>query len=84
MSDYISREAVLNKLEGLPVTLDAEAVQRCIEVVSNSISVNTIPVPWMHGYADACHANGNSLAGDAIDRMLNEWGRADIREEKDD
>lgn len=33
--DTISRQAVLDAIKALPVTLDAEAVQRCIEVVSN-------------------------------------------------
>lgn len=39
MDDLISRADTLEALKYLPVTLDAETIQRCIEYVSNMQSI---------------------------------------------
>jgi hypothetical protein len=47
MADLISRQKVLEVLKALPVTLDAEAVQRCIEAVN---AMPSIIEPYKYEY----------------------------------
>jgi len=44
MSDLISKGITIEQLKLLPVQLDAETVQRCIEAVSNLRTVNAMPI----------------------------------------
>lgn len=41
MDDTISRKAAREAIKSLPITLDAEAVQRCIEAISNMPSAQS-------------------------------------------
>lgn len=44
MTRLIDKEDVLEAVKALPVELDAETVQRCIEVLSNQQTVDAVPV----------------------------------------
>ena len=47
MTQLIDKKAVLEAVKALPAELDAEAVQRCIEVLSNQPTVDAIPIEWL-------------------------------------
>ena len=44
MTQLIDKKAVLEAVKALPAELDAEIVQRCIEVISNQPTVDAVPV----------------------------------------
>ena len=43
MTRYIDADICIEKIKNLPITYDAETVQRCIEVVSNAQTVDAEP-----------------------------------------
>lgn len=47
MKIYIEKAQALNELVALPCELDAEAVQRCIEAISNLPGTDTLPPCWV-------------------------------------
>lgn len=50
MTQLIDKKAVLEAVKALPVELDAETVQRCIEILSNQPAVDAVPVEWIMKY----------------------------------
>lgn len=44
MTQLIDKKVVLEAVQALPAELDAETVQRCIEIVSNQPTVDAVPV----------------------------------------
>ena len=47
MTQLIDKKVVLEAVKALPAELDAETVQRCIEVLSNQPTVNAVPIEWV-------------------------------------
>ena len=43
MTRYIDADVCIAKIKDLPITYDAETVQRCIEVLSNAPTVEAVP-----------------------------------------
>lgn len=79
MSDLISRADALEAIKLLPVQLDAETVQRCIEAVSNLPSAQPVRHgKWIYGndfhwYTASCNKCGYQRRTDIKADGWNQW-----------
>lgn len=71
MTRLTDADMCIAKIKELPVTYDAETVQRCIEVVSNAPTIDAVPVKRGHWIE-------KSTGGEYFDRCSEcgyiEWG----------
>lgn len=77
----IDKNNVLQAVKALSIELDAETVQRCIEILSNQPTVDAVPVrhgKWLydnqfHWYRASCNQCGYYRVTDIKAFGWNEW-----------
>ena len=72
MTQLIDKKAVLEAVKALPAELDAETVQRCIEVLSNQPTVEAIPTAWILDWIQYMEQYYGYYTG-IIHAMLEDW-----------
>lgn len=89
MTRLIDKKDVLEAVKALPAELDAEAVQRCIEIVSNQPEVDAIPVDFIRSEIERMKKGSNryysecEAYADDLDILLAEWERGKKNEQTD-
>lgn len=73
MTQLIDKKAVLEAVKALPAELDAETVQRCIEVLSNQPTVNAIPIEWIQKKIQIIEETGDFYSSAVLVEMIEGW-----------
>lgn len=83
MTQLIDKKVVLEAVKALPAELDAETVQRCIEVLSNQPTVDAVPVEYiLKQIVKLERSKGQSYHAICYRHLIEEWQMENERKEE--